>query len=135
MPEKIASNPKISEAEALENLMKISAKIDEFNKLPTRHGNIEKITEILNMVNDQMLDIIMHDNDYIYYGLIFNIVTLINYYKNNKHVYADKPVEDVSEFEKLLDTSSGMIKLYLQNHYDQPDGDLDLEDKFDILIK
>jgi hypothetical protein len=124
----------VSQEDALQNLLKIVTKIEEFNQLSTRNGNIEKISEILNMVNEQMLDIIVYDSDSIYYGLMFNVVTVLNYYKDNKHLYDNQPEEVVSKFKKLLDVSTGMVMLYLKNHYNRVDNETMLEEQFDILI-
>jgi hypothetical protein len=117
----------VGEAEALKKLIKIAIKINEFNNLPIRQNNIEKISEILNMVNDHMLDIIVYDCDSIYYGLMFNVVSVINHYKDNKNVYDNQSEEVVTKFEKLLITSTGMITLYLKNHYNKFDNKIILE--------
>jgi hypothetical protein len=117
----------VGEAEALKKLIKIAIKINEFNNLPIRQNNIEKISEILNMVNDHMLDIIVYDCDSIYYGLMFNVVSVINHYKDNKNVYDNQSEEVVTKFENLLIVSTGMLMLYLKNHNNKVDNEMILK--------
>ena len=131
----IEGNYQVTQEEALKNLLKISKKINEFNKLPMRCNDIEKISEILNMVNEQMLDLIAYDSDAIYYGLMYSIASVLSFYKENKSVYDSKPADVVSKFEKLLNTSTGMTMMYLKNHDVRVDSSSMLEeDMFDILI-
>jgi hypothetical protein len=81
-----------------------------------RYNNIEKFSEILNYLNEQIPDLIVIDTDFIHFEVINDILTEIVYYDKHKDIYSNKPTNIVSKFEETLDKCYTLIMDYIRNY-------------------
>ena len=102
----------------INNITGLIRKVKKFKKTPiaTRYDNIGKFIEILTILNKEMINLIMYDNDLIYYDLIPDIVEGINFYKKNTDIYHDKDKDMFLKLEEKLNISTGMILLYIEHN-------------------